>query len=124
MQNLRQPASVQKMARPRATLHDTAPSPRPSPPMGERVSEGRGRGMRVASWSHARSTYRGGFHEPPESPQGFGVRWLAGNGTDTALEFKAPVRAKAVCALAPHPPHSKTLLRDAVLGPNAGPMFG
>src|SRR5688572_15728559 len=61
------------------------------------------------------------LQEPPESPQGFGVRWLAGNGADTALEFMARVQAKAVCALALHPlaalsrrrsgPHSKTLAR-------------
>src|SRR5512145_684353 len=63
------------------------------------------------------------FHGPPESPQGFGVRWLAGNGADTALEFRARVQAKAVCALAPHPPHSKTLARHAVHGPNPPPKL-
>src|SRR5688572_1967808 len=73
-------------------------------------------------------------HEAPESPEGYGVRWLpvlrsstaeggAGNGADTALEFMARVQAKAVCALAPHPPHSKTLARDAVHGPNAPPKL-
>ena len=51
------------------------------------------------------------LHEPSESPQGFGVRWLAGNGADTALEFMARVQSQAACALAPHPPHSKTLAR-------------
>ena len=60
---------------------------------------------------------------PPESPQGFGVRWLAGNGADTALEFMARVQAKAVCALAPHPPHSKALARDAVHGLEARPRL-
>ena len=41
----------------------------------------------------------------------FGLRWPAGNGADTALEGLRRVEAKAVCALAPHPPHSKTLAR-------------
>ena len=37
------------------------------------------------------------------------MRWLAGNGADTALDGLRRVEAKAVCALTPHPPHSKTL---------------
>ena len=37
------------------------------------------------------------------------MRWLAGNGADTALAGLWRVEAKAVCALTPHPPHSKTL---------------
>jgi hypothetical protein len=49
--------------------------------------------------------------EPSELPRGFGVRWLAGNGADTALAGLRRVEAKAVCALTPHPPHSKTLAR-------------
>ena len=48
---------------------------------------------------------------PSELPRGFGVRWLAGNGADTALEGLRRVEAKAVCALTPPPPHSKTLAR-------------
>src|SRR5688572_19588838 len=59
------------------------------------------------------------FHGPPP---GFGVRWLAGNRADTA--FAQPLfemggwplgalpHSKAVCALTPHPPQSKTLTRD------------
>jgi hypothetical protein len=38
-----------------------------------------------------------------ELPRGFGVRWLAGNGADTALAGLRRVEAKAVCALTPHP---------------------
>ena len=51
--------------------------------------------------------------EPSDSPRGFGVRWLAGNGADTALGWLATLPVKAVCALTPHPPHSKTLAREA-----------
>ena len=36
---------------------------------------------------------------------------LAGNGADTALAGRRRAEAKAVCALTPHPPHSKTLAR-------------
>src|SRR5438477_1860403 len=43
-------------------------------------------------------------HEPPESPRGCGVRWLAGNGADTALADGRRTEAKAVCALTLHPP--------------------
>jgi len=50
-------------------------------------------------------------HEPFESPRGFGVRWLAGNGADTALGDLRATGAKAVCAPNPHPPQSKTLAR-------------
>ncbi len=39
------------------------------------------------------------------------MRWLAGNGADTALDGLRRVQAKAVCALTPHPPHSRTLAR-------------
>jgi hypothetical protein len=46
-----------------------------------------------------------------ELPRGFGVRWLVGNGADTALEGRRRAEAKAVCALTPRPPHSKTLAR-------------
>jgi len=53
--------------------------------------------------------------EPSELPQGFGVRWLAGNGADTALDGLRRVEAKAVCALTPRPPQSKTLAREAGL---------
>ena len=49
--------------------------------------------------------------ESSELPRGLGVRWLAGNGADTALEGARRAEAKAVCALTPHPPHSKTLAR-------------
>jgi hypothetical protein len=38
------------------------------------------------------------------------VRWLAGNGADTALEGLRRVEAKAVCALNPSPT-AKTLAR-------------
>jgi hypothetical protein len=48
---------------------------------------------------------------PSELPRGFGVRWLAGNRADTALEGPRRAEGKAVCALTPHPPHSKTLAR-------------
>ena len=51
--------------------------------------------------------------EPSELPRGLGVRWLAGNGADTALEGARRAEAKAVCALTPHPPHSKTLARSS-----------
>jgi len=37
------------------------------------------------------------------------VRWLAGNGADTALEGLRRVEAKAVCALPPCPALSRTL---------------
>jgi hypothetical protein len=51
------------------------------------------------------------------------VRWLpvlrsstaeggAGNGADTASDDRIP-ETKAVCALTPHPPHSKTSRRSA-----------
>src|SRR5688572_5264909 len=51
-------------------------------------------------------------HTPPESPRGFGVRWLAGNGADTAFlerldgEFRDTECPSGVCPH-PHPPHSK-----------------
>ena len=53
----------------------------------------------------------------PNLPRGFGVRWLEGNGADTALERGSwhnheTARVKAVCALTPHPPQSKTLARS------------
>ncbi len=35
----------------------------------------------------------------------------AGNGADTALDGLGRTEAKAVRALTPHPPHSKTLAR-------------
>jgi hypothetical protein len=41
--------------------------------------------------------------EPSELPRGLGVRWLAGNGADTALDGVRRVAAKAVCALTPPP---------------------
>ena len=50
--------------------------------------------------------------EPSEMPRGFGVRWLAWNGADTALVCLRRTGAKAVCALSPHPLHSKTLARQ------------
>jgi len=53
--------------------------------------------------------------EPSELPRGFGVRWLVGNGADTALDGLGRTEAKAVCALTPHPPHSKTLARSTKL---------
>src|SRR3989442_1216820 len=40
-----------------------------------------------------------------------GVRWLAGNRAGTALAWVRVSRAKAVCALAPHAPHSKSLAK-------------
>ena len=43
------------------------------------------------------------------------MRWLAGNGADTALDGLRRIEAKAVCALTPHPPHSKTLGRGPAL---------
>ena len=47
--------------------------------------------------------------------QRLGVRWLAGNGADTAFgrtqSFEVSSRHKAVCAPTPHPPQSKTLAR-------------
>ena len=43
------------------------------------------------------------------------MRWLAGNGADTALDGLRRVEAKAVCALTPRPPHSKTLARGPAL---------
>ncbi len=43
------------------------------------------------------------------APQGFGVRWLAGNGADTALVGGPCIDAKTVCTLTPHPLHSRTL---------------
>jgi hypothetical protein len=58
-----------------------------------------------------------------ESPPGFGVRpaatarqrgeWLAGNRADNAFDVggRRVPGPKAVCALTPHPPHSKTLAR-------------
>jgi hypothetical protein len=46
-----------------------------------------------------------------------------GTGLTPLLEFMARVQTIAVCALAPHPPHSKTLPRDAVHGPNARPKL-
>ncbi len=53
------------------------------------------------------------------------MRWLAGNGADTALDSLWRIEAKAVCALTPHPPHSKTLARYrqrlSVQGPDARP---
>jgi protein ImuB len=51
--------------------------------------------------------------EPSESPRGLGVRWLAGNGADTAFAHGSSSESKAVCALTPHPPHSKTQAREA-----------
>ena len=48
------------------------------------------------------------------------MRWLAGNGTDTALAGLRRTEAKAVCALTLHPPHSKTLAR----GPGRGLVQG
>jgi hypothetical protein len=52
---------------------------------------------------------------PPElGLRGFGVRWLAGNGADTALAGPQRPEAKAMCALTPRPPHSKTLARGPV----------
>ena len=39
------------------------------------------------------------------------MRWLAGNGADTAIAERMTVNAKAVCALTPHP--SPTALQDA-----------
>ena len=50
----------------------------------------------------------------PVQPRGFGVRWLAGNGADTALDFLPTTRAKAACALTPHPPQSKSLASGAL----------
>src|SRR5262249_52217310 len=46
-----------------------------------------------------------------KTPQGRGVRWLAGKGADTALEGDGVIQSKAVCAPTPHSPHSKTLAR-------------
>lgn len=46
-----------------------------------------------------------------ECPRGFGVRWLAGNGADTAFGGSLMAGTKAVCALTPRPPQSKTLAR-------------
>src|ERR1017187_5579457 len=74
--------------------------------------------------------------EPAEVPRGFGVRWLAGNGADTALDGLRWTKAKAVYALTPHPPHSKTLARRhnapadrggsprPVRRPHAAPLWG
>jgi hypothetical protein len=53
--------------------------------------------------------------EPSELPRGFGVRWLAGNRADTALDGLRKAEAKAVCALTPHPPHSITLAHGPAL---------
>jgi hypothetical protein len=52
------------------------------------------------------------------------LRWLAGNGADAALDGLGRTEAKAVCALTPHPPHSKTLARDraAILEAAAKPI--
>ena len=47
------------------------------------------------------------------------MRCLAGNGADTALDGLGRVEAKAVCALTPHPPHSKTLARRPSLAAKA-----
>src|SRR6266545_2141792 len=51
-----------------------APSPRPSPPRGERVSEGRVRGISTGSWSLCMpKNERGALHPP-----GFGLRQSSG----------------------------------------------
>src|SRR5213593_2170587 len=67
-------------------------------------------GLGVGSWS--RCAILKSSHEPSEPPPGFGVRWLAGNGADTALAHSvfevgywllaALPNSKAVCALTPH----------------------
>jgi len=51
------------------------------------------------------------FSKSFECPRGFGVRWLAGNGADTAFGHLRIAGMKAVCALTPRPPQSKTLMR-------------
>jgi hypothetical protein len=51
------------------------------------------------------------IRKPSELPPGFGVRWLVGNGADTAFGRVGAPEAKAECALTPHPAHSKTLAR-------------
>ena len=48
------------------------------------------------------------FEDVQSSRQRLGVRWLAGNGADTAFARRWCIGRKAVCALTPHPPHSKT----------------
>jgi len=47
--------------------------------------------------ARSNSVQASGAPEPSEWPRGFGVRWLAGNEADTALDGLGRSEAKAVC---------------------------
>src|SRR5207248_11538546 len=100
------------------------PSSRPSPPVGEKVPEGRLRGIPTGSRPQLTSNFLEVFalHEPPPHPFPLPIRWGEGGREVGEGWFMVPMRAeKRMGALHEPPPHPFPLpLRGGRGWPEAG----